>query len=250
MSECCVKGFPWQGTPKGKEATLAQNKSYVTGSNPDVAIIVIADIFGWTFPNIRLLADCYAEEVNATVYVPDFFGGEVLPTNILLQDPKEWGPLDLPGFLSRNSKAIRWPEILECTKDLRSQYKHVGAIGFCYGGWAVFRLGSHESNNPSPLVDCISTAHPSVLEKSEIEDVGVPVQILAPEIDPMFTEELKEFANRVIPTKEVAYDYQYFLGLEHGFATRGDLDNEAERRGLERAKDAAVSWFREWLHVH
>jgi dienelactone hydrolase len=36
-----------------------------------VAIIVIHDLYGWTFPNIRLLADHYAAEVGATVYVPD-----------------------------------------------------------------------------------------------------------------------------------------------------------------------------------
>ena len=40
-------------------------------------------------------------------------------------------------------------------------------------------------------MDCISTAHPSWLTKEEIEGVGVPVQILAPEIDPVFTPELK-----------------------------------------------------------
>ena len=40
-------------------------------------------------------------------------------------------------------------------------------------------------------MDCISTAHPSWLTEEEIEGVGVPVQILAPEIDPVFTPELK-----------------------------------------------------------
>lgn len=65
----------------------------------------------------------------------------------------------------------------------------------------------------------------------------------------MFTEEFKEFANRVIPTKGMAYDYQYFPSLEHSFATKGDLNNEAEKRGLKCAKDAAISWFLEWLHV-
>jgi dienelactone hydrolase len=130
----------------------------------------------------------------------------------------------------------------------------VGAVGFCYGGWAVFRLGDRAYNNDNEekttkLVDCISTAHPSWLEKEEIEKVGVPVQILAPEIDPVFTPELKEFSNRVIPALGVPYDYQYFPGLEHAFATRGDPAKEGERRGMERAKNGVVNWMREWLHV-
>ena len=96
-------------------------------------------------------------------------------------------------------------------------------------------------------MDCISTAHPTHLEQSEIQAVGVPVQIMAPEIDPMFTAELKEFSNRIVPTLGVPYDYQFFPGLEHAFAIRGDPGNEAERRGMARAKNMAVSWLKEWL---
>jgi hypothetical protein len=70
---------------------------------------------------------------------------------------------------------------------------------------------------------------------------------MAPEIDPMFTPELKELSNRVIPTLGVPYDYQFFPGLEHAFAIRGDPGNEAERRGMARAKNAAVYWLKEWL---
>jgi hypothetical protein len=44
----------------------------------------------------------------------------------------------------------------------------------------------------------------------------------------MFTPELKEFSNKVIPTLGVPYDHQYFLGVEHSFATRGDQQSEAD----------------------
>ena len=72
----------------GKESTLGENKAYVTGSNKDVAVLMIHDVFGmkylpslkaihsyiiigWTLDNARLLADHYAKEVDATVYLPD-----------------------------------------------------------------------------------------------------------------------------------------------------------------------------------
>lgn len=71
MAECCLKGFRWDVDPKGHETTLAGRSCYVTGSNDTVAIMIIHDLFGWTFRNTRLLADHYAEEVNATVYIPD-----------------------------------------------------------------------------------------------------------------------------------------------------------------------------------
>jgi dienelactone hydrolase len=72
MNECCVKGFKWDGQPQGRiETTSSGGSTYVTGSNPEAAILIVHDIFGWTFRNIRLLADAYAEEANATVHVPD-----------------------------------------------------------------------------------------------------------------------------------------------------------------------------------
>jgi dienelactone hydrolase len=71
LSSCCVSGFAWTGTPKGKETTLAGNKAYVTGENKAAAILIVHDIYGWTLTNTRLLADHYAEEAGVTVYIPD-----------------------------------------------------------------------------------------------------------------------------------------------------------------------------------
>lgn len=173
------------------------------------------------------------------------FGDEVLPVDVIL-DVTQWAKLDLPAFLDRNSKSTRTPQIIECAKILKSRHQRLGAIGFCFGGWGVFRLAAKSHDN---LVDCISTAHPTNLDKEEIQSVGVPVQIMAPEFDSQFTEELKTFSNQTIPKLGVAYDYQYFPGLEHAFAIRGDPRKPAEREGMERAKNAAVLWFRQWLRV-
>ena len=71
MSECCLKGFRWEAQPKGHETSLANVNCYVSGSNSSVAILLLHDLYGWKFQNTRLLADHYAEEVNATVYLPD-----------------------------------------------------------------------------------------------------------------------------------------------------------------------------------
>ena len=71
MSSCCLKGFKWDAEPQGRETKVNELSCYVAGTNPDIAIVVIHDLYGWTFPNTRLLADHYAAEVGATVYVPD-----------------------------------------------------------------------------------------------------------------------------------------------------------------------------------
>ncbi len=67
----CKTGFHWNGTASGKETTLNDDKCYVAGDSKDAAILIITDLYGYTLNNVQLLADHYAKEANATVYVPD-----------------------------------------------------------------------------------------------------------------------------------------------------------------------------------
>lgn len=67
------------------------------------------------------------------------------------------GKLDLQSFIGRHSKEIRFPEISGCAKALKQDhgFKKVGAIGFCYGGWAVFQLGAKgDSSAMGPPMKC------------------------------------------------------------------------------------------------
>jgi hypothetical protein len=65
---------------------------------------------------VRLLADRYAREVNVTVYIPDFFGGEALPFGPILNG--NWDEIDRLGFLKKNSREIREPEMFACARAL------------------------------------------------------------------------------------------------------------------------------------
>ena len=186
----------------------------------------------------------YAAETDATVYMPDSFGGEVLPFEPILAG--RFDEIDLPGFVTRNSRDIREPEIFALARELRQSHKHLGAIGFCYGGWAVFRLGAKEHD--PPLVDCISTGHPSMLTKKDIDEVGVPVQLLAPEHDPAYPAEMKSYTFERVPKNGVYLDYVHFPAVEHGCLTRGDPGIKGEREAMARAKNAAVSWFKQFLY--
>lgn len=73
VTECCLRGFKWEGTPIGIEGTLGKNNTYMTGTNEEVAVLLIHDIYGCKLPNIRLLADHFAQEANCTVYVADLY---------------------------------------------------------------------------------------------------------------------------------------------------------------------------------
>jgi dienelactone hydrolase len=249
-STCCLKTFAWNGTPTGRISTLASNNTYIAspaGNTSDLAILIVHDLLGWSFPNARLLADHYAREANATVYVPDFFGGETLPFEPLLAG--RFNEVDLPGFRARNAREIREPEIFACAEELRTKHKVLVAVGFCYGGWAVFRLGaardSEDDQRRRPLVDAIAAAHPSLLTKEDIDNVAVPVQILAPEHDPIFNDELKSYTFASLQRRGVPFDWQHFPGVEHACMTRGDENKPGERAAMERGKNAAVAWARQ-----
>jgi dienelactone hydrolase len=262
---CSLHTSLWEGTPTGTETTLPDmpnNPTYIASppspptasESRQVAILLIHDLLGWTFPNTRLLADAYAREANATVYLPDFFGGEVVPVEPVLAG--RFGEIDLPSIMARNAREIREPEIVGFARALRGtgRYERVGAIGFCYGGWAVFRLGSQEYDGEGGgrpgrgLVDCISAGHPSLLTERDVEGVEVPVQLLAPELDPVYSREMKMFTVRTLMEKGVPFDYQHFPGVVHGSLVRGDAREKGEREAMVRGKNAAVAWFRQWLH--
>lgn len=240
--EDCKKGFKWDGEAIGKEATLNDAKAYVTGDSKDAAILIITDIFGWTLPNIRLLADHYAEETKSTVYIPDVFDGEVIDP-MALRDPEKAKNFDVMAFIGRHNKELRWPQIKAAAQTLKSQYKKVIAVGFCYGGWGCFKLAADPS-----LIDAISTAHPSLLDKSEIEGAKVPVQVIAPENDMAYTEELKKYTLETLPKLNINWEYIHFAGLTHGFAVRGDPNNPTTMNGFMKAKRNVVTFANEYLH--
>jgi dienelactone hydrolase len=164
---------------------------------------------------------------KANLYRYSSFDGEVFPFDRL--DAAINGNIekikapDLPGFIDQHSKDTQLPEILACTKALKSQYKEIEAIGYCWGEWACFQLGAKGRN----LIDCVTVAHSSHLEHSEIVSLAVHTQILAPETDRTFSPELMEYCNKIIPGLGMSYQYDYYPGLVRDFAAKGDNSDPA-----------------------
>ena len=247
IASCCLQGFKWDGQPTGRIDKVVNLDTYVTGTNTEVAVLFIHDLLGWTFPNARLLADHYASEAGVTVYLPDFFGGEIIPFEPALKG--RWQELDLHGFLARNGREAREPEIFAVARALRDRHAKFGAVGFCYGGWAVARLAAEEHS--PPILDAAVIAHPSLLTKEDVSALGaaVPLQIQAPENDFVYTRELKTFTFETLQARGVPFDYIHLPGVEHGCMIRGDPDKPGERAAMEQGKNAAVVWFQQFLQV-
>ena len=61
---------------------------------------------------------------------------------VTLEDIQKGG-YNFAEWRDRHTKEIRFPEIESCAKSLKQEhgFQKLGAIGFCFGGWAVFQLG-------------------------------------------------------------------------------------------------------------
>jgi len=61
------------------------------------------------------------------------FDNENYPSEVIA-NKERWGEMDFAGFLKRNRREAREPELIACARHLRSKYEKVGGVGYCYGG--------------------------------------------------------------------------------------------------------------------
>ena len=79
LKPCCATGSLHTGTPTGRIEKVHGLDCYIADApndSPKGVVVIIPDAFGWTLPNNRILADCYAKEGNFQVYLPEFMNGE------------------------------------------------------------------------------------------------------------------------------------------------------------------------------
>jgi dienelactone hydrolase len=74
-SHCADPGAKQIHQSQGHEEEIAEVNTYKTGQGKSV-IVIFTDVFGYTFPNARKLADRFAEEIGTTVLIPDLFHGD------------------------------------------------------------------------------------------------------------------------------------------------------------------------------
>lgn len=143
---------------------------------------------------------------------------------------------------------MRHVAVEACARAIKAEhgFKRLGAIGFCYGGWAVCHLASKE--RAAPLVDAISMGHPSWLTKDDVANLTVPLQILAPQHDHSFPTELKLYTFETLLKLNLPFEYVHYPDIIHGGLVRGSERVAKEREAMAAAKNSAVAWFRRFLH--
>lgn len=240
--EHCITGAIHTGNPVGSTSQIEGRETYITGSDNTNAVLYLTDVFGHKLVNHQLLADTFAKELSATVYVPDFLDDSVFPL-----DEEERKKIDFSKFAAFNNKDKRFPQILAVAQHLKSKYKHVVAIGYCWGAWGCMMLAAKQG-----LLTAVSINHPSALAiPQDLENNTVPCLIVAPYTDSAFPQETRILAEEIFDRKakeeQIFSKIAVYPGFTHGFAARGDTGDAFTNGAIEDAKNESVVFFRRFL---
>jgi len=258
MSACCFQGYFHKGTPKGSIIKLGPDgrETYVSGPEPaqaSGAILIIADVFGISLNNNKIIADKYADKTGARVYLPDFFDGEdcyktlggIFPGT---EEAAKKG-FDMGAFLGKYyPRDLSFPKIDKAAKAIRELHagKKLGVIGFCWGAPGVMRLGSKDVPEDT-RANAVSWAHPTLLEvPQDVSKLEVSGCFLTCENDPRLPKDQRELLEKALielGKKGIYTNYRFFPRVSHGWSVRGDEGDAYTARAMRDAQETIADFF-------
>ncbi|KAI0147354.1 dienelactone hydrolase family protein [Xylariaceae sp. FL1272] len=266
----CFKGAIHEGEPTGTVTKLHGLDVYIaepaSGNTPKAILVIIPDIFGWDFVNIRLMADAFARRKDYRVYAPDFMDGHAAPPSLLdtmgrvMNPGKTWmqtlaKPYHLIGLMRFAIPAIyntrpgkTFPIVksfMEALRQNEAARLPVGVTGYCWGGKHVVLLAEGYSIGDKPLIDVGFTAHPSQLSiPGDIERMNVPVAFASGDKDMNMSVEQFKKIEEIVQAKPGGQkgECKLYPGYGHGFACRADVTND-NPKGQVEVEDQTIEWL-------
>ncbi|CAF3185248.1 unnamed protein product [Rotaria sp. Silwood2] len=234
LGSCCVDpGAKQTHQAQGHEEEIAGVNTYKIGQGKS-AIVIFTDVFGYSFINVRKLADSFAEGTQTTVLIPDYFNGDPI-------SPNAPNVMDiLPDWLKKHPPTDACAIAEKFISTVKGHYQSIQVIGFCYGAKAVVHLIT--SNEYLSTVKAAVVAHPSFLVKEEAKQIQRPILFLCAENDFLFTPSLRqEFENEL--TANGLGRFIEYPGTVHGFVVRPD-DSEQVHQQRDKAVQDAIQYFK------
>ncbi|KAI5071479.1 hypothetical protein GOP47_0013730 [Adiantum capillus-veneris] len=186
---------------------------------------------GFEAPLLRKFADKVAS-AGYFVVVPDLFNNDPYnPATSFDAWIQNHQPLDLvPGA----------KQVIELL--YKKGFSSVGAVGFCWGAKVVVELAKGNS------LKAVVVAHPSLVTVQDIQEVEIPIAILAAEFDTITPPAIIEQFRDVLEAKpEIKSFVQIYPGVAHGWTIRYDLDNPEEVAAAEEAQTKMIVWLDKFL---
>ncbi|NXG35114.1 CMBL Carboxymethylenebutenolidase, partial [Dromaius novaehollandiae] len=225
----------------GQEVQIEHIKAYICKPSffTDKAVIVIHDIFGWLFPDIRYIVDLVAAHGYIAI-CPDFFKGkEPWKTTDHWADFADWMKDHDPMKVDREADVV--------LKYLKEQCgaKKIGIVGFSWGGMAVHHL---MLKNPQ-LNAGVSLYGRIIRDSEERYNLLNPTFFIFGEKDhtisydqiTLLEEKLKQYC-------KVAYKIKVYPGQVHGFAQLKPEDMKPQDKPyIEEARQDMIDWIKMYI---
>ncbi|PWA46983.1 alpha/Beta hydrolase fold protein [Artemisia annua] len=231
----CCENPPTFGSSTGEIGRIEEIgglKSYIAGSlDSKLAVVLIADIFGYEAPKLRQVADKVAA-AGFYVVVPDFFYGDPwLPEKPLAS----WLPNHQPD--DKGCEDTR-----KVVADLKSKgASAVGVAGFCWGGMVISKLP------PYGEIEAAVILHPGPLSADDINATKVPTAFFGAEFDEHAPpDQLKKFGE-LLSAKSVDNFVKIYPGVAHGWSTRYEDDDEHVVKQAMEAHSDMLNWLTKYL---
>ncbi|KAF7919451.1 uncharacterized protein EAE98_009291 [Botrytis deweyae] len=263
MSSCCLSGKVHEGTPTGRIEVINDLSTYIAepqdGSKAKT-IIILVDMFGYEFKNVRLLADNYAK-AGFYVYIPDVHQGNSIPLSFLqsvepplqireqqslLEKTKATGVVatTLPPWLVRHREGVTRPLISSFIAHIRGLpgTGKVGALGFCWGGrYAI--LAAHGE------VDAAVACHPSLVSvPADFESVTKPLSLAVGDQDSLLDRgTVGQIQDLMAGKTELPHELRIYEGQIHGFALRSDWGSGKDKKAMDDSEEQGIEWFNKYL---
>ncbi len=193
---------------------------------------------------MKYICDTFAGE-GYHVLMPDCFRGETRDTNT-----------DIISWLKKYPSEVIMEDILSCFDYFKTKVgmtdddiqQSVGAIGFCWGGWAIAKSASEGIS-----WKCAVSPHPSTKiegfifgddEIAMMNKVKIPFMLLPAGDD---TDVVKPGSEVVKELEKYGGKSYLFDKMNHGWVSRGDLTRDDIKEDAEKALTLAVNFFNQHL---
>ncbi len=263
MSSCCLSGqLHNHATPTGSVTTIGDLPTYVaepSSKDKSKTLIFLVDIFGYEFPNTRLLADEYAK-AGFYVLVPDILQGDPLPISFLqnveppLKDQEQAGLVDkakntaimgatFGTWLPKHREAVTLPIVEKFVDEVKKtpDTGKVGTIGFCFGGRYSILMAHGK-------VDAAYACHPSLVAiPGDFDPVTKPLSLAVGTKDSLLSDEQNNQIKAILDKKSVPTELVKYEDQIHGFSLRGDWSSDKDKKAQDDALQQGIAWFNEHL---
>jgi dienelactone hydrolase len=218
-----------------------------SNNNNNRGIVLFTDVWGFT-PRAFEICDFFASKGGYHVISPDCFRGETKGTH---------GNEDMAAWLRKFPyHNLVKDDISACLDFLHNHCQvpstdnNIGAIGFCWGGWAIAKSASEGipwkvGVSPHPSTKIERAAFDGD-EEAMLEKVSMPFLLLPAGND---AENLKPGSETVKALESKGGKSILFDEMVHGWVTRGDQNDEntAVKRDADAALQHALDFFKKHL---